>query len=188
MKRGDAARRVLFFSVLAFFGAASGNTAIAHVSADSMPDSVAEVEYRIYLEFKPNDVVVLNKLGMVYYRLNKLPDAVREFSKVLRHDPDNYDALDGMGLVRAAQQEYDEAVRLHKQAIAINSGDMMTYYHLGCSDKLTNINCSTTPSLRVQSQSSQTSMENYSQDCDHILFSLASMVSDRSNKDRNHIF
>ena len=109
----------------------AGEVAQAHVDADSMPDSVAEVEYRIYLEFKPNDLVVLNKLGMVYYRMGKLDEATREFAKVLKNDPDNYDALDGMGLVKAAQKEYDEAVRYHRQALAINSEDMMTYYHLG---------------------------------------------------------
>jgi len=108
-----------------------GKNALAHVSADSMPDSVAEVEYRIYLEFKPDDRVILNKLGMVYYRLNKLPDAVREFSRVLKLDPENADALDGMGLVKAAQQDYDAAIRYHQQAIAINADDMMAYYHLG---------------------------------------------------------
>jgi tetratricopeptide (TPR) repeat protein len=96
-----------------------------------MPDSVAETEYRIFLEFKPNDIEVLNKLGMVYYRLGKLPKAVREFSKVLKKDPDNYDALDGMGLVKAAQQEYDQAISYHQRAISLNADDMVGYYHLG---------------------------------------------------------
>jgi hypothetical protein len=55
----------------------------AHVSSDSMPDSVAEVEYSIYLEFKPNDLQVRNKLGMVYYRLGKLAEADTLFSAIL---------------------------------------------------------------------------------------------------------
>lgn len=119
------------FCVLVMFTIFSGGTALAHVDSDSMPDSVAETEYRIFLEFKPNDIEVLNKLGMVYYRLGKLPSAVREFSKVLKKDSDNYDALDGMGLVRAAQQKYDEAISYHQKAIALNADDMVGYYHLG---------------------------------------------------------
>lgn len=104
---------------------------LAHVSSDDMPDSVAEVEYSIFLEFQPDDKVVRNKLGMVYYRLNKMAEAVREFTHVLKLDPKNYDALDGMGLVKAAQQDYDAAISYHRQAIALNADDMMGYFHLG---------------------------------------------------------
>ena len=107
------------------------SNALAHVSADSMPDSVAEVEYSIYLEFKPNDLQIRNKLGMVYYRLKKLPEAEREFSRILKKEPDNYDALDGMGLVRAAQNKFHEAIQLHQKSIALNPKDMMVYFHLG---------------------------------------------------------
>lgn len=106
-------------------------TSLAHVSADNMPDAVAEVEYSIFLEFQPKDTVIRNKLGMVYYRLNKLREALREFSRVLKHEPDNYDALDGMGLVRTAQGKYDEAIDLHRRAIVLNDDDMMGYFHLG---------------------------------------------------------
>lgn len=109
----------------------AGRVALAHVSSDDMPDSVAEVEYAIFLEFQPNDKVVRNKLGMVYYRLNKLEEAVREFAHVLKLDPKDYDALDGMGLVKAAQQDYDAAISYHRQVIAINPDDMMGYFHLG---------------------------------------------------------
>ena len=131
MKIDITLRVTSFFCSLLISSALSGGISCAHVGADDMPDSVAEVEYQIYLEFKPNDLVVLNKLGMVYYRLNKLPAALEEFSKVLKRDPDNYDALAGMGLVMAAQHNYDEAIRYHQQAIAHNPKDMMTYYHLG---------------------------------------------------------
>ena len=36
-----------------------------------------------------------------------------------------------MGLVKAAQQEYDQAISYHQKAIAINADDMVGYYHLG---------------------------------------------------------
>lgn len=104
---------------------------LAHVSADNMPDAVAEVEYSIFLEFQPKDTVIRNKLGMVYYRLDKLQEAAREFARVLKQDPNNYDALDGMGLVRNAQGKYEEAIDLHRRAIALNDEDMMGYFHLG---------------------------------------------------------
>jgi tetratricopeptide (TPR) repeat protein len=114
-----------------FFVLLAGGGALAHVSSDDMPDSVAEVEYAIFLEFRPDDPVVRNKLGMVYFRLNKLEEAVREFGRVLQRDPKNYDALDGMGLVQAARHDFAAAIGYHRQAIAVNADDMMGYYHLG---------------------------------------------------------
>ncbi|GAB4343650.1 MAG: hypothetical protein Kow0089_19590 [Desulfobulbaceae bacterium] len=104
---------------------------LGHASADNMPDSVAEVEYSIYLEFKPEDTLVRNKLGMVYYRMGKMKEAEREFSRILKKEPDNYDALDGLGLVRAAAGDYDEAIRLHRRAISLKPDDLMMYVNLG---------------------------------------------------------
>ncbi len=49
----------------------------------------------------------------------------------MKKEPENYDALDGMGLVKAIQGEYDEAIELHQKAIILHPTDMMTYYHLG---------------------------------------------------------
>jgi len=103
----------------------------AHVDADSMPDSVAEVEYRIFLEFRPNDAMIRNKLGMVLYRRNKFEEAAREFLRVLKLDPDNFDALDSMGLVKAAQQQYDQAIGYHRAALALHADDVLINYHLG---------------------------------------------------------
>lgn len=119
----------LIFTISLVTGA--GNPARAHISADKMPDSVAEVEYSIYLEFKPEDLLIRNKLGMVYYRMGKMSEAAREFFRILKAEPENFDALDGMGLVKAAQGDYEEAVRLHREAAALNPGDMMIHYHLG---------------------------------------------------------
>ncbi len=124
-------RLVSFFCALVLFFTLPAGITLAHVDSDSMPDSVAETEYRIFLEFRPNDVVVLNKLGMVYYRQGKLTNAQRQFAKVLRVDPDNYDALDGLGLVKTANREYDEAIMYHRRAIELDVEDMVGYYHLG---------------------------------------------------------
>ncbi|MDW7774482.1 MAG: tetratricopeptide repeat protein [Desulfobulbaceae bacterium] len=123
---------VILFCALIFSAALPGGSVLAHVSADSMPDSVAETEYLIYLEFRPNDLTVRNKLGMVYYRQGKLELAAREFYKILQRNPDNCDALDGMGLVKAAQQDFAAAARYHQHALSVNADDMMVHYHLGC--------------------------------------------------------
>ena len=54
-------RVIIFTSVLLF----SIITASAHIEQGNMPDSVAEMEYRILLEFEPDNLEVRNMLGMV---------------------------------------------------------------------------------------------------------------------------
>ena len=97
-----------------------------------------------------------NKLGMVYYRLGKLAEADRQFTVILAKDPDNYDALDGMGLVRAARQQYDEAIRLHRMSIQLNPADMMVYYHLGSALEKKDM-------LREAAEAYHTSLEKYNE-------------------------
>lgn len=105
--------------------------AAAHIEKGSMPDSVAEMEYRILLEFEPDNLEVRNQLGMVFYRLGRLAEAEDEFNLVLKKSPDNFDALDALGLINAKRANFQLAINLYKKAIAVNPDDMLVYYHLG---------------------------------------------------------
>ena len=96
-----------------------------------MPDSVAEMEYRILLEFEPDNLEVRNLLGMVLYRSGKFEEAETEFHYVLKRAPENLDAIDALGLVNVKRKNYQFAIDLFKKAIAINPDDMLVYYHLG---------------------------------------------------------
>lgn len=124
-------RRLTAFLSIVLWVLLTARPSLAHIESGSMPDPVAEMEYRILLEFKPNDIPTINKFGMVLYRLNKLKEATKEFSKVLQLDPGNFNALDAMGLIKAKQNEYDAAIKYHKAAIAIKKDDVLVYYHLG---------------------------------------------------------
>ena len=105
--------------------------ATAHIEKGSMPDSVAEMEYRILLEFEPENLEIRNQLGMVLYRFGKLDAAEEEFHYVLQKEPDNPDAIDALGLVNLKQANYQLAIDLFKKAIGIKPEDMLVYYHLG---------------------------------------------------------
>lgn len=96
-----------------------------------MPDPVAEMEYRILLEFKPADTVTRNKLGMVLFRLNKVTEAENEFAIVLKCAPEDFDALDAMGLVKFTQNRNDEAAKYFTRALAVRTDDPLIYFHLG---------------------------------------------------------
>ena len=50
----------------------SANDLQAHGPHDNMPDAIAEMEYRILLEYQPDNIEARNKLAMVLYRLDRL--------------------------------------------------------------------------------------------------------------------
>ena len=121
-------RRVLFCALLLFF---FSSPATAHVEKGPMPDSVAEMEYRILLEFEPDNLEARNKLGMILYRRDKFEAAESEFNYILKKDPGNIDALTALARVNIRLLNYKQAVALFSKALAINPDDMYIYYYLG---------------------------------------------------------
>ena len=103
----------------------------AHPETGLLPDAIAEMEYRIVLEITPNDIKTRNKLGIVYYRKNKLKEAEREFAEVLRAVPKDFDAHDGMGLMKLKQNKNDDAVAWLQKAIVLNGEDTLVHHSLG---------------------------------------------------------
>lgn len=126
--KNHISRLIVLSAVFLFFYSAP---ATAHVEKGTMPDSVAEMEYRILLEFKPGNLEVRNMLGMVLYRRKKFDEAANEFDYVLKKDPENSDALTGMGRVNMQLSNYQQAAALLRKAIAIKPDDMHIYYYLG---------------------------------------------------------
>jgi tetratricopeptide (TPR) repeat protein len=108
-----------------------GNPVLAHVEKGAMPDSVAEMEYRILLEFTPQDTATRSLLGMALLRQGKLAEAENEFLLVLQNDAKNFDALDGLGMVLFKQKRYSEALQHLLPAIKIRPNDIMIHLHLG---------------------------------------------------------
>ena len=96
-----------------------------------MPDSVAEMEYRILLEFKPDDSVTRSLLGMAHMRQNKLSEAEKAFRLILQTEPKNFDALDSLGLVLLKGGRYREAAGYLVTAATIRPEDILVHLHLG---------------------------------------------------------
>ncbi len=120
---------VLFCALILFF--CSPRTASAHVEEDNMPDSVAEMEYRILLEFEPDNYNIRLKLGMILFRGKKYNEAADEFNYIINNDPDNSEALISLGRVNTQLEKYHSAVESLQKALAIAPDDMHTYYFLG---------------------------------------------------------
>lgn len=68
-------------------------------------------EYRKGLELAPDDVNLLNSLGVAYALMNMSSKALEAFNEVLDIDPKNFMALYNRGLGEKKQKEYRQAVK-----------------------------------------------------------------------------
>lgn len=96
-----------------------------------MPDSVAEMEYRILLEFNPQDTATRSLLGMVLFRQKKFTEAEKEFRQILVREPKNFDALDSLGLTLYSQKRTVESITILQTAMKIRPDDVLVHLHLG---------------------------------------------------------
>ncbi len=89
---------------------------LAHPESSDMPDAVAETDYEIAIDLKPDDIVTRNKLGNLLYGSGRFNEAAEQFKSVLRLKPDDFYALYRLGLVKKGQGRYKEAVIWLKKA------------------------------------------------------------------------
>lgn len=77
-------------------------------------------EYLLGLELAPENVNLLNSLGVAYVRLNRLKTAISCFDKTLAIDADNYMALFNLGSAWLTSGRDDLAVGFFERALAID--------------------------------------------------------------------
>ena len=87
-------------------------------------------QYKTTLWMNPDDLETRNKLAMAFYLTNKLEEAEEELMYVLRKDPQDFDALDGLGVVLIRKKNYPEALEYLGKAVKINEHDPMVHVHL----------------------------------------------------------
>ncbi len=117
--------------ITAFILVVHADNSLGHVEEENMPDSVAEMEYRILLELRPGDVDARYKLAMALFSQEKFIEAEKELKRILELDPKHFHGLEGLGLVKTKQKQYDPAIESFRAAITVNGNDAMVYYYLG---------------------------------------------------------
>lgn len=120
-------RNLLFALLILLLTAGSAS---AHGGISKLPDSVQIMQYKMLLYMDSEDLATRNNLAMAYFRTNELEEATQQLEKVLKLDANNFDALDGMGIVLLRQKKGKEAVKFLERALALNEKDMMVYVHL----------------------------------------------------------
>ena len=102
----------------------------AHEDLSKFPASVQVIHYKIKVWMNPDDLPTRNKLAMAFYLSNELEEAEKQLGYVLRKDPQDFDALDGLGLVLIKMGRYQEALEYLNKAVRINEHDVMVHVHL----------------------------------------------------------
>ena len=108
----------------------AASPARAHVEQD-MPPAMAVMEYRILLEFKPDDMLTRLKMAAALDALGRLGEAEAELKRVLAAAPGDFNATDLLGFIRVRQGRVKEGLALLEKAAGMRPGDVMVFYHLG---------------------------------------------------------
>ncbi|MGA2151635.1 MAG: tetratricopeptide repeat protein [Geobacteraceae bacterium] len=117
--------------IIIFFIMLLAPPAHAHPETGFLPDAIAETEYKMVVQINPADITTRNKLGIVLYRKNKLKEAEEQFFEILRIAPRDFDAHDGMGLVKIKERDFPAALIWVHKAISLSANDTMVRYNLG---------------------------------------------------------
>ena len=73
------------------------------------------------LSIYPEYLAARNDLGAQFLKLKRIDEAEKHFEIVLSNDPKNFNAKFNMGLVQVERHNYNEAISLLNQAVAIDS-------------------------------------------------------------------
>ena len=123
-------RKIIFPSLLLVILLFSSISAHAHVEGH-MPDSVAEMEYRIFLEVKPKNFEIRVKLATVLMNQDKLAEAEKEFMRALTYSPRDLQTHIGLSQLKLKQQKINEALELIKKAKEIDRNNPSVYFNFG---------------------------------------------------------
>ena len=87
----------------------------------------AEALYSLY----PENPLILNILGEVYYKLNRLEEAKQMYIKIIKKYPFSVDAYYNLGLIYNQQNNFAKAKDILLQSINLDPEDVQAHFELG---------------------------------------------------------
>lgn len=79
----------------------------------------------------PVSAVLLNKIGVAWHHLSALGEARHHYEQALQLDPAYPDALNNLGAVYFAEQNYRKAIHYYQQALRLAPGSAVYLVNLG---------------------------------------------------------
>ncbi len=119
--------RIITFLITSFFLFPA--LALGHGDISKLPSSVQVLQYKMALYMNADDLDTRNKLALAYFATGQIDQAEKELEIVLSKDPNNFDALDEMGLVAFKKGNMQGALKYFDRAGEINPDDMMLHVH-----------------------------------------------------------
>jgi Tfp pilus assembly protein PilF len=93
--------------------------AIATIYEQGQPRAAIE-KLNEYLKSKPSDDLAWTILGNAYETLDQNGNAEAAYKKALEINPNRFQAIASMGILRRKQGNYDKALAYYERALAIN--------------------------------------------------------------------
>jgi len=100
-----------------------------HGDISKFPPAVQILQYKMALFMNPDDLETRNKLGLAFWLDGQLDESEGQFRQVLGKDKNNFNALDGLGLVLLKKDMPEPALKYFKKAEKINSSDLLVHVH-----------------------------------------------------------
>ncbi|MFX1281341.1 MAG: tetratricopeptide repeat protein [Promethearchaeota archaeon] len=119
---------IFLFGIFLIFllGFGSINKIISPTDSFSAVRSLQNGEYdnalRLFkklLETDPENVIMLNNIGVVYVNLEQYENALDTFKHVLELDPDSKPAWNGLGAVYCHLEEYEKAIEMLEKGLTL---------------------------------------------------------------------
>lgn len=106
------------------------STAVLQGRADPASVEPASGELRIAVEPRAS-VGRLFAQAVAAHRAGDLPSARAQYDRVLSAEPDHADALNNLGIILSAEEQYDRALELLRRAATLAPGNAGTWNNIG---------------------------------------------------------
>jgi tetratricopeptide (TPR) repeat protein len=80
---------------------------------------------------RPDDMIAVYNIGLIYFKMKKYQEAVPYFKKVIDRDNEYIEAYSMLGKVYCYLEDYNEAIQYYKKAIDIEPNYTELYIGLG---------------------------------------------------------
>jgi tetratricopeptide (TPR) repeat protein len=87
--------------------------------------------YRVALKKKPNDAVLLNKLGIAEIGLLHWKEAGKNFERSIKANRNYPEAYNNLGVIRYEEKKYGKAIKQYEKAIKLRNDAASYYSNLG---------------------------------------------------------
>jgi tetratricopeptide (TPR) repeat protein len=108
----------------------NGNLGIAYLNARAYDGAIAAFEKTLTLS-PPYPTEIYTNMGMLYLETGQRDLARQKLARAMQLNPDNYLALNGLGILEQKEQNYGKALKHYLMAIEMNANFASSHYNLG---------------------------------------------------------